>query len=327
VTGLSPLARSLAPLAEALTLSLRESALLIADVLPWILAGALAGAAMRVVRKVPFMETLVRLPARAAVPLASLSGAASPLCTIGSVPIVTGLVSSGFPKAAAAAFLASSSMVTPQMFLMTAGFLGPRLALLQAAGGILAGTLAGAFLSLSRGQEGRLFRDLPPAPAGVPPTAKGFLRHLTDQLEYGLFWFVVGVIVSQFAAALVDAGVIPFSGSGLPRWPVTEGAIAGGAASTPPQNRGMGAGSAAILGALVACPAYSCGGAALPFLALLRSLGIDDAFFLAFLVAGPATRVRSAAALAKILKPAALASYLAFVVAFSILWAIAVGRL
>ncbi len=303
-----PVVYSIAPFADALTLSLRASALLIVDVLPWILSGALVGAAMRVARKVPFMDALARLPARAAVPLASLSGAASPLCTIGSVPIVTGLVSSGFPKSAAAAFLASSSMVTPQMFLMTAGFLGPRIALLQAMGGILAGTLAGAILCLARGRDRLVFRDLPPAPSGIPPTTKGFLRHAAGQLEYGLFWLVVGVFVSQFAAALADSGLIPFLGDGFAPRP------AGGA-------------FAAILGALIACPAYSCGGAALPFLALLRSLGIDDAFFLTFLVSGPATRLRSAAALGRILKPAALAAYLAFVVAFSILWAIAVARL
>lgn len=312
MTGVFPIAVTLEPIARALGLALRASALLVVDVLPWILAGALAGALMRVVRRVPFMDALARLPARAAVPLASLSGAASPLCTIGSVPIVTGLVSSGFPKAAAAAFLASSSMVTPQMFLMTAGFLGPRIALLQATGGMLAGTLAGAGLSLARDRESLLFRDLPPAPARVPATTKGFFRHAIDQLEYGLFWLVVGVFLSQFAAALADGGVIPFPGAGS----------ATRIAATP----GVDSGALAIIGSLVACPAYSCGGAALPFLALLRSLGVDDAFFLAFLVAGPATRVRSAAALGKILKPAALASYLAFVVVFSILWAILVAR-
>ncbi len=318
MTGISRFGESLAPIAGALGLALRGSALLVVDVLPWILAGALAGALMRVVRRVPFMDALARLPERAAIPLASLSGAASPLCTLGSVPIVTGLVSSGFPRPAAAAFLASSSMVTPQMVLMTAGFLGPRIAILQALGGMVAGTLAGAALSLARGRENLLFRDLPPSAGGIPPTTRGFLRHAIDQLEYGLFWLVVGVFLSQLAAALVDGGAVPFARA------VTF--LGSGPSTREATQPGFGSGLAALLGAFVACPAYSCGGAALPFLALLRSLGIGDAFFLAFLVSGPATRVRSAAALGKILKPAALASYLAFVVAFSILWAFVVGR-
>lgn len=301
-------------------LALRESALLISDVSPWILAGALIGAAMRTIRKVPFMNALSRLNPRAAIPLASVSGAASPLCTLGSVPIVTGLVSEGFPKGAAVAFLASSSMVTPQIVLMTAGFLGPRIAILQAMGGVIAGTLAGFLSTLARRKNIEIFLDPPSGAGGIAPTSRSFIRHASDQLEYGLFWLVTGVIVAQIIAALINSGMIPFFPATLPNGRGIDYTMAGTGVNGP-VSRPMPGLIPALIGSLIAAPTYSCGGAALPVLALLRSCGIDDAFFLAFLVSGPATRIRSIAALGKILKPFPLAAYASFIVAFSVLWA------
>ncbi len=307
-------------LVVTITLALRESALLIADVSPWILAGALIGAAMRTIRKVPFMGVLSRLKPRAAIPLASVSGAASPLCTLGSVPIVTGLVSEGFPKGAAVAFLASSSMVTPQIALMTAGFLGPRIAILQATGGIVAGTLAGFLCTLTTGKAASAFRDTPCNAVGIAPTSRSFFRHVADQLEYGLFWLVMGVIAAQVIGALINSGMIPFIPAKLPKGIGIDYTM--DVSGTNGQGIRTTTGLIpALIGSLIAAPTYSCGGAALPVLAFLRSCGIDDAFFLAFLVSGPATRIRSIAALGKLLRPIPLIAYVTFIIAFSVLWA------
>jgi len=280
---------------DGLSLVARQSGLLLIDLAPWVISGALIGAALKTVRRLPFARSLPSISPACAVPLAAVSGAASPLCTLGSVPVVAGLVSRGFPRAAGAAFLAASSMVTPQMVLMTAGALGLRMAILQATGGIVAGTLAGWAMAAFPSRGASLFRDPGDAVDGVPPTSKSFAAHFAGQLEYGLFWMVAGVVISQgfsvFAPAIVS------SAAGL---------------------AGTGGGLfSATLGAIVSAPLYSCGGAALPVLAAIGERGASPGFLLAFLICGPATRFRSAAALGCYLRPKGLAIYFAFVVAFA----------
>ncbi len=283
---------------DGLSLVARQSGLLIADLAPWMVAGALIGAALKKTRRLPFARVLPSIGPAFAVPLAAVSGAASPLCTLGSVPVVAGLVSRGFPRAAGAAFLAASSMVTPQMVLMTAGALGPRMAILQATGGILAGTLAGWAMAAFPARGAALFRESGEASEGVPPTSKSFGAHFAGQLEYGLFWMVAGVVISQglsvFAPGIMAsvAGIADSGGGFIP----------------------------AGVGAIVSAPLYSCGGAALPVLAALGERGASQGFLLAFLICGPATRFRSAAALGGYLRPKGLAVYFAFVVAFASLF-------
>lgn len=307
---------------QGISIGLRQSALLIMDVLPWMLTGACLAALLRRYFPAARLQSLSRLNPAASIPIASLAGAASPLCTLGTLPIVTALVSRGLGRQASLAFLASSSIVTPQIALLTAGFLGPRIAIGQVAGGILAGIAAGALAPIAERRITNLFRDIEredviaaetgsDCSAGRTPMIpargqKSLARIAVGQLEYGLFWLAVAVTVSQCALALIDA-------AGL-------GGLAAGALRG---NGGTAAASlASLAGALISGPAYSCGGAVMPVLASLRSLGIDDSFVMAFLICGPATRIRSAAAVGGILTRRGLALYLGFIFAFSVFWSI-----
>lgn len=295
---------------SALSMGLRQSALLIVDVLPWLLFGAAIASALKT-RVGRFADSLLCVSsARVSIPIAAAAGAASPLCTLGSLPIVTSLLSKGLNRAAALAFLASSSIVTPQISLLTAAFLGPRFALLQALGGIMAGVAAGWIAELSATRHAAIFRVLEEATVEpIKGGAKGFMSQMIGQLEYGLFWLVVAVTVSQCALALADASGIRDLTARLP-------ALGNGRGRTA---------LASLAGTLVSGPAYSCGGAVLPILAALRNLGVDESFVMAFLICGPATRIRSAAALGKILTKRGLAYYFLFIAAFSICWSMVVS--
>lgn len=280
-----------------LLLILRQSGLLLIDLLPWILAGCVAGALLRTVRRLPFEKKLAA-SGPWAIPLAAVSGAASPLCTLGSVPVISGLTAKGLPRAAGFAFLASSSMVTPQIVLLTAGILGIKTALLQAVGGILGGIVTGGILSLVP-KDSPLFRPGEPGTTGVEASSRTFWTHLTGQLEFTLFWLVAGVLFSQAAAVLVP-----------PEW----------------SGRLPGAGwGGVIAGAILSGPLYSCGGAVLPALSLLRENGIGNGFLLAFLICGPATRLRSAAALGRLITPVGMVLYFGIILVFSVLYGRLVG--
>lgn len=298
-------------LIRGITLTFKQSTLLITDMLPWILGGALIAACIRKIQRVPFEDKILKVHAALAIPIASVSGAASPLCTLGSLPVVTALLVRGLHRGAALAFLSSSSIITPQIAIMTAGFMGPKIAILQVTGGITAGITAGLLLTLAEQNGMLMFRaqdsiDIPEA----RHTKRSFMGQVSSQLEYSLFWLVTGVVFSQAAVVLSDM-------SGM------SDALCN--ASSLNNQGNPPSGLFAFFGALLSAPLYSCGGAVLPILAALRAYGIHESFFLAFLICGPATRLRSAAAVGKILTPRALTYYLLYILVFSVLWVFAVG--
>ena len=298
---------------RGIILTLRQSSLLINDIVPWIIAGALAGACIRKVKRIPFEEKIPRLNPALAIPAASLSGAASPLCTLGSLPVVTAFLARGLHQGVALAFLVSSSIVTPQIALMTAGFLGPRIAFLQVAGGFFAGVSSGVSLSLAEKTGIQVFRPQEAIRLEEKHhTARNLIGHVSAQLEYSLFWLVVAVIASQAAVVISDL-------SGM------SSALSDAAALS--KKGGSPVGLWALFGAILSAPMYSCGGAVLPVLAVLRFYGINESFFVSFLICGPATRFRAAAAVGRILTPRALIFYLVYILLFSVLWAFAAGPL
>ncbi len=167
----------------ALSIGLRQSALLIVDVLPWLLLGAALASALKT-RVGRYADALLCVTStHVSIPVAATAGAASPLCTLGSLPIVTSLLSKGLNRATALAFLTSSSIVTPQISFLTAAFLGPRMAILQALGGVTAGIAVGCVAELNVANHTTLFRVLDETEK--EPTrggAKGFFSRMIGQL-------------------------------------------------------------------------------------------------------------------------------------------------
>ncbi len=80
---------------------------------------------------------------------------------------------------------------------------------------------------------------------------------------------------------------------------------------------------AAFLGALTSVPLYLCGGSVMPVLSMLIDKGVSSGFAVAFIIAGPATRIQAISAVKTLINGKALAGYLAFIW----IWAIAAGIL
>ncbi len=267
--------------------------------IPFAAAGSLLSAFLRVYRRRIFGEKFFKLPGPALVSLCSILGAFSPFCTIGTVPVVIGLLSCGLPAGAGIAFLTASSIVNPQIFMIEVASLGLKLAVVQALSGIGIGITAGMLFSLMKKAGTALLNEKMPAPDNTAPAKKtGIFSIFLDQFEFISFFILAGALLTSAINVLVP-----------PSW------------FTPFSN--MPSIVSALLGTLMSVPLYACGGSVMPVLSMLLGKGISPGFAAAFIIAGPATRIQTVAAVKSLISGKALAGYLALIWA----WAIAAGML
>jgi uncharacterized membrane protein YraQ (UPF0718 family) len=253
-------------------------------------------------------------------PAASLVGAVSPACTYGTVPIFMEMIKGGAPMAPAATFLVASTLVNPQMFLLTAGALGAPIALAQAGASIGFAMLIGAVVSRlsARGidLEGSELKAARQAETGRHGTEgegeekRSARKHLSwpkrlglnllDLTEFVGFYFVMGTLVAALVAEFVPAGLVI-------------GAV------------GEGKWWAIPFATVVSIPTYVCGGGMIPFLAQAKAMGMASGAVLAFLIAGPATRITALSALAVLFSKRAVTVYVLLLLVFATILGIAFG--
>jgi len=233
---------------------------------------------------------------------AACLGGASPLCTYGTVPVLVELVRGGASPGPALAFLISSSLLNPQMFIIMIGGLKLRLALAHVCGVLLLSVPVG-LASLGMNQEVFLNQEvlhstrLPSRKQAAGPLHT-FLR-LSETI--GLY-FVAGVTLAALLETLIR-----------PQW----------VSSLLGTGRWYGVLLAGVLGV----PLYACGGGAVPVIAGLLGRGMSPGAALAFFLAGPSTRVTALAALGSLLNRRALAIYIGYIVAGASLAGVALNLL
>lgn len=229
---------------------------------------------------------------------AACLGAVSPVSTYGTVPVLLRLLREGASPGPVLAFLSASTMLNPQLFLLTLGGLGWRIALAQAAGVLL---LSGAV--------GWVAMRVPPASL-IHPAARsvgasahpiprrfswsGLGRDLLGLSGWVGFTFTVGVILAAVLQVFVPSHWIV-------RW-----------------LGGEGWGGVALAG-ILGVPLYTCGGSAVPLLSALVRSGMGRGAALAFLLSGPATRVTALAAVGTLVNRRALVVYTVCLVAGAVL--------
>ena len=229
--------------------------------------------------------------------LAVLAGAASPLCTYGTVPVLVQLLRYGVSPAPPLTFLVASSLMNPQLFVLMLGGLGLEIALAQLLSVVIlslaVGIIAGRWEPLTLLNQ----RILVANPASNEcETAftdstfswSRFLSQVVSLAESVGLYFVVGIIIAAAIEVFVpSAWVVKLLGK--EHWY-----------------------SVLIAGSL-GVPFYACGGGAIPWIKVLLDEGMSRGAALAFFLAGPATRVTALAALATVLSRRALILYVAFV--------------
>ena len=226
-------------------------------------------------------------------PAAAL-GILSPLCMYGTVPIVASFSRSGMREDWIAAFMMSSILLNPQLFFYSLA-LGTPLAFARLAAAFLCGCAAGFLVRL-------LFRsssfynftkfDFPENRDTHPNLLLRLLKNIWRNVKITFPYFFLGVALTALYQRYVPQ-----------EWIVT---LFGA-------NQGLGTLFAAALGV----PLYTCGGGTIPLIAAWLNEGMSQGSAVAFMIAGPATKLTNLGALKIVLKTRNFIFYLIFAIAFA----------
>ncbi len=236
---------------------------------------------------------------------ACLLGMVSPLCTYGTVPVLLQLLRGGVSPAPLLSFLVASSLLNPQLFILMLGALGPLMALAQL---LSVALLSMSFGTLSLHLDESLLLNSQASPQraryGGPGGSSwegdaclsasqgfswaGFVHRALSLTESVGLYFVLGVVAGGALEVFVPA-----------RWIV--------------ESLGAQHPYSVLVASVLGVPFYACGGGAIPTVKTLLGMGMSQGAALAFLVAGPATRVTALSALASVLSRRALALYIIFI--------------
>lgn len=271
---------------------------LIRHLAPYVVSGVILGAALNTFVPREKLAGAVRRCGLWALPISGAAGMISPACTYGAAAVLCQMIRSGAPLAPAATFLVASSLVNPQMFILTLGALGTRLALAQVAVSFAFAVSIGLLVDrLARAGVDLASADASPArDARVKgshrrrdshsdlPWANSLLREAVDLGEFIGFYFVMGTVVAALMSEFVPGSLV-VAAFGEGKW------------------------WAAPCAALVSVPVYVCGGGTIPVLAVAREMGMTSGAILAFLIAGPATRITALSSFAVCFRPRAVVTY------------------
>ncbi len=228
-------------------------------------------------------------------------GLVSPMCTYGSLPIVLTLFGLGFPIATLAAFLVASSLMNPQLFIITWGGISPALALYRLASVAVFALIFGLVMhkiNSSKLINPSLTLNPQKSKSAIALTWPSFIKGTLRSLQFVGFYIIVGVILG----AVVDV-LVPKS------WMVN--------AFGEPEWLGI------LIGALLGIPFYACGGGTIPLIDAMLDKGMSVGAALAFFIVGPATRITPMVALASIIRPRVIG----VLVLLLLVYAVAVGLL
>lgn len=233
---------------------------------------------------------------------AALVGAVVPLCSCGVIPVIAALLASGVPLGPVMAFWLSSPLMSPEMFVLTAGMLGGKYAVARLISAVAIGAGAGFFIYFlsSRGLLDDQLHGMS-TPESVCCGKDAPASHEPDEPKNGLggkFWpqaWQTTLFLGKWLliAFLLESLIVHYID---PAW---IGHILG-------RDRFFAVPLATVIG----IPLYTSGVAAIPIVEGLLNSGMGHGAALAFLVAGPVTTIPAMTAVFAIVKRKTFAIYL-----------------
>ncbi|MBN1996776.1 permease [candidate division KSB1 bacterium] len=195
-----------------------------------------------------------------AIIFASVLGVLSPLGTYVAVPICAILLRNGYPMAPIFAFMLATPLINPNLFILTAGMLGLPMAVARTVSAFILGIAAGIIIyffpvsidKLSEHKKNHRRKE-------------NFWRHFFSHIKYVLKFFLIALFISSVVQVVVPS-----------EWIV--------------QTMGSRGGLSVFVAVGLGVPFYSCGGAAIPLIMVLKDLGMASGPILAFFISGPATK-------------------------------------
>ena len=292
------------------------------QITPIVLAGLLVTAVLTATGSIGLLVATFDARKLFAIVMVSLIGSVLPVCGITLLPLVAGLLSAGMALAPVMAFLLSSAVTDPEMFVITAATLGLPFAVgktVSAFGiGVLGGGVTWALVRIGWFQQptrqSSMLRSLVPASACCGPTEMEVHWRFWDNPErLALFketcWSMAKLVVLFLSAAFVAEYFLKLY---LP-----EDALSGFVGDDNPL--------AVPIAAIVGAPLYLDGYAALPLVRGLMDRGMAEGAAMAFLIAGGITSAWTAIPVFALVRLPVFLAYIIMAVMGSILagWAYA----
>lgn len=228
------------------------------------------------------------------IPIASILGAASPLCMYGTIPIAASFSKSGMKDDWLAAFMMSSILLNPQLIVysMALGSLALAIRIVSSfVCGIAAGLLVRWFYHDKPFFDFAGF-DEPKSHDTDPNLLLRLMKNIGRNIKATGLWFLLGIILSAAFQRYVPADVI----SGLFG-----------------KNEGFGV----LMSATIGVPLYACGGGTIPLLIQWLADGMGMGSAAAFMITGPSTKITNLGAVKIVLGVKHFTFYLIFVMLFS----------
>ena len=226
-----------------------------------------------------------------ALSIASILGIASPLCMYGTVPIIAALGKKGVPQHILTAFMVSSILLNPNIFLFTFA-LGTDLALIRLGLSFLSGLLAG-FLAMVFFRKKDIF-SFDKFETKEEGRKKTFFRDLFKAFRITFPYLLFGITLSSIFERYVPPDfIVGFFG----------------------QRQGLGV----LFAASISIPLYVCGGGTIPLIRAWLFAGMGQGEAMAFMLAGPAVKINNLSAVKMILGKKNFVLYIVYCLSFAII--------
>jgi uncharacterized membrane protein YraQ (UPF0718 family) len=233
-----------------------------------------------------------------AVVVATLLGIVSPVGSYVVIPLSAALVAAGLPLSPVVAFMVSSPLINPGLFILTFGALGPEMAIARCLSAFIIGVSAGLITQFALSHKYIGIKPQQVIDSTTILVKRTFLEEAFRYTKYISKHFFIGILLAALTKVLLPVEwVVDFVG----------------------QDHFLSIISATIAGV----PLYSCGGAAIPVMQQLSEMGVDKGAILAFFISGPATKIPNVVLLFAMYKKGIVYLYLTL----SILGAILLGFL
>ena len=224
-----------------------------------------------------------------------LLGVASPLCMYGTIPIAASFSRQGIRDDWLAAFMMASILLNPQLIIysMALGTTAVTMRIVTCiACGIVAGILVRIFYKDKNffdftGFEERQSRDI------HKNLLVRYLKNLGRNLKATGMYFFLGIVLSVLFQRYVPQDLVAHIFGGNEAWGI-------------------------LMAATVGVPLYACGGGTIPLLQGWLMDGMSMGSAVAFMIAGPATKITNLGALKIVFGKRRFLLYVLFVMIFSL---------
>lgn len=279
-----------------------EAIILLIQLWPYLVAGIVLTTLIKLYFSKDRLSLFFRNKENFSIPLASLLGVVSPLGSYIVIPLSAALYTGGVPLPFLMAFLVSSPLINPNLFLLTQGAFGFEMAIARVIAAFLLGLVAGyltAFL-IKRNKinliidpeylnNSRMVKNY-----AEKPFWQKFSRELVSMTMFVGKYFFLAVILAAMIKILTPPNLMIriFNGNNFLSVLFATGA---------------------------GIPFYVCGGASIPLMMELADLGLSKGSVLAFFIAGPVTKVSNLILMYSIFKKQIFLIYLSLGVMGAIL--------